>query len=119
MSQKNFRLPEEVINVLKMKAAVYTRGNLSEFVRQAIEAYQEPLPHGPCLCGGETEQVLEETVTWSDVTFTHVPMYRCKRCGREGVDLEVVAVLEEYAQRGESLDIAAIIHPRATTGPVN
>ena len=107
----DFQLPEEVINMLKVKAAVYTEGNLSAFIRKAVEVYQESLPSGLCICGAEKEQVLVEAVTLPEATFTHVPVHQCKICGHAGVDFTIAKIIEEYADRAESLDFATIIHP--------
>lgn len=100
--------------MLEVKAAVYTRGNQSELVRAAIEAYAAPLPSLRCGCGGTMEQRLTEEVKWPQATFTHVPGYVCTTCGRDLFDEAVVKVLEAYAGRGESLDFATVIAVPAT-----
>lgn len=39
-----FRLPKSTASLLKSRAARYTSGNMSEFIRQAIEAYKRKCP---------------------------------------------------------------------------
>lgn len=108
-NQLNIRIPEEAKSMLAIKAAVYARGNVSAFVREAIERYQAPLPGIRCLCGEMMEQTLMETVTWPQATFLHVPMHRCVHCGREVVDEAVSVIMDDYAQRQESLDFSTVV----------
>lgn len=112
--QLNVRLSKEVQEMLEVKAAVYARGNQSEFVRAAIEAYAAPLPPLRCGCGGTMEQQMKEEVKWPDATFSHVPVYVCSTCKRELFDEAVVKVLEAHADRGESFDFATVIATPAT-----
>ena len=95
--------------MLSIKAAIYTRGNASALIRQAVAAYCEPLPNKRCLCGGTMQQALAEQIVWPEATFDHVPCYHCEACGRDSIDEPVVAVMEHYADQHQSLDFASIV----------
>ncbi len=107
----NIRLSEEDQKMIEIKAAVYTRGNASELMRQAVAAYREPLPAKRCVCGGTMEQALAEHIEWPEATFDHVPCYHCAKCGRDAIDEPIVAIMEEYADKNASLDFASILQP--------
>ena len=105
----NIRLSEEDQKMMTIKAAVYTRGNASELIRQAVTAYCEPLPAKRCLCGGTMKQALVEHIEWPEATFDHVPCYHCATCERDAIDEPIVAIMEEYADQHTSLDFASIL----------
>ena len=97
-------VPEDVINMIALKAALYTGGNEIELLLQALRAYH-PILHFET---GETtcpycDQVAEkgtlDFTTTNNVTVKGVPGTQClnPECGRASFDLQVVGEIERSA----------------------
>lgn len=89
------RLTKEENRMLKMKAAIDTNGNMSEFIRKAIEAYVPQLPKdgGQCYeCGSVLKRTTYDR-TFEDIPtiVKNIPGYRCQSCNALETDLAVEA----------------------------
>ena len=90
------RVSKEEWTMARLKAAVYYRGNMSAFLRQAIAAYEGPLPTLTCFhCRTLLVYGFEGTVEWEGITVTHVPSMACPQCGDQSYDMALLEALEE------------------------
>ena len=96
------RVNKEELLMARLKAAVYCRGNTSAFLRQAVQAYDGPLPELTCFhCRAALDYSFDGTVEWGALVIDHVPEMRCPKCGNRSYDLAVMEVLEA-AVEGQS-----------------
>lgn len=87
--------------VFELKAAITSRGDMSKLIRDAVAAYQAPLPPLPTPCPGcgTPMGVGQADREYDRVRFTGVPVYACANCGRTGLDARIAAALEDIAER--------------------
>lgn len=91
-----FRVTKDEQTMVRLKAAVYCRGNISGFLREAVKAYSGPLPAVNCLhCRTPVDYRFEGTVNWGHATVTNVPVMTCPNCGNESYDMVVMVRVEE------------------------
>lgn len=85
--------------VVELKAALYTRGNVSRLVREALRVYQGQVqpPLGRCTECGSRPEIRETSVEAGSVVFHRVPAYICPQCGHGGVEIRILTALEKIA----------------------
>lgn len=89
------RMNEAEWTMTELKAAVYHRGNVSALLRDAVQAYQGPLPTLRCFhCHAPLAYAFDGTVEWETVTITGVPSMTCPQCGDRSYDMAVLEALE-------------------------
>ena len=92
----NMRVTREELNMIRLKAAIYNRGDVSAFLRTAAAAYQKPLPDQLCLsCDGTMEYRFDGTIRVGNAKITQAPHMVCTACGEGDYDYAVLEVLEE------------------------
>ena len=116
------RVNKEEWNMARLKAAVYQRGNMSAFLRDAIQAYNGPLPELTCFhCRTPLVYAFDGTVEWEMVTITHVPAMTCPNCGDRSYDMAVLETLEEAVkEKTGTIDFQDLMNnvPRPISEPV-
>ncbi len=89
------RVNKEEWTMARLKAAVYFRGNMSEFLRKAMESYEGTLPEMKCFhCKTPLVYGFDGTCEWGDVTVTNVPAMTCPNCRDQSYDMAVMEALE-------------------------
>lgn len=87
LDPKDHTIPEtrvegKVYWMVRLKAALYTKGKVADLIRAAVAAYEAPVPvlKGPCPVCGKVPEPATEPMTVGDVTVLDVPSHRCG-CG--------------------------------------
>jgi hypothetical protein len=94
-----FRVASDDWTMIRLKASVYCRGNVSAFLREAVAAYGRTLPAINCLqCQTRLDYRFEGTINWGPVTVTNVPLLTCPKCGDKSYDMTVMERLDEAMQ---------------------
>ena len=89
------RVNKEEWTMARLKAAVYFRGNMSQFLRKAMESYEGTLPEMKCFhCKTPLVYGFDGTCDWGDVTVTNVPAMTCPNCRDQSYDMAVMEALE-------------------------
>lgn len=104
--------------LLKLKAAVYARGDVSRLIREAVDAYQGTVPPalGPCPTCKVPLELAEAEEEIAGVRFTCVPAHRCPVCGRVGLDSRIAVALEDVAvllEPGTTAAVPDLLSPSA------
>ena len=89
------RVNKEEWTMARLKAAVYFRGNMSQFLRKAMESYEGALPEMKCFhCKTPLVYGFDGTCEWGDVTVKSVPAMTCPNCHDQSYDMAVMEALE-------------------------
>lgn len=104
--------------LLKLKAAVCARGDVSRLIREAVDAYQGTVPPalGPCPTCKVPLGLAEAEEEIGGVHFTHIPVHRCPVCGRVGLDSRIAVALEDVAvllEPGTTAAVPDLLSPSA------
>jgi YgiT-type zinc finger domain-containing protein len=98
----SIRLKGDEVFMFKIKAAIAANGNMSLFIRKAVQAYKPQLPEegGSCFeCGGTLKRSTYDTGL-EDIgsVIKNIPAYKCENCGSVEMDLAVEAAIGEFLE---------------------
>lgn len=107
------RVTEREEAMIGLKAAVYTRGNVSALIREAVLKFISEPKCWPTVCVdcGVAMGPGEMEIERKGVKFSRVPAGQCSQCGVKAIDSRVIAVLEALAPKmdGPEVDVSALL----------
>lgn len=107
---RDYRLPEarltkDELRMIKLKAQMYAKGNVSKYVRDLIEMDTRPYPPAFESCSTCTGKLISELInmvhyysvadTEHQINITNFPVSKCKECNTELIDIGLAAEVEK------------------------
>lgn len=107
------RVTEREDLLIGLKAAIYSRGNVSALVRDAVLAHVSQPKCWPTVCVdcGVAMEPSQMVIERRGINFTGVPAGQCPQCKQKAIDSKVVSALEALASKveGPEVDVSALV----------